>query len=115
MKRRRRVITAVTAVLILVGATSALARSSFTTTIDQQAVWGTVSTNEVFFAGNVSSPKRACIADRKVKEIAFYPGNQLVLVDTDRTSKHGGWSTGGRLENNLDHVIAKVTRKRIGR
>ena len=116
MRKRWIVIGVAAAGVMALGAQSAAASTTrYPTTIEQGTSWFPTSDFQViFFAGNVHSPKRACVANRTVKEIAV-TGDQRVLIDTDRTSDNGAWATGGRIEGNPDELIAQVTRKRIGR
>ena len=108
-------VVAVIAVFAALGASASANTIKYPTTIEQGTSWVPTSDFQViFFAGNVRSPKRACVANRTVKEIAV-TGDQRVLIDTDRTSDKGAWATGGRIEGNPDQLIAQVTRKRIGR
>ena len=109
-------VVAVIAVFAALGASASANTIKYPTTIDQGASWIPNQSDPlvIFFAGNVHSPKHACVANRTVKEIAV-TGDQRVLIDTDRTSDNGAWATGGRIEGNPDEVIAQATRKRIGR
>ena len=120
MSRIRRHLT-VASVIAVIGASASLVASAaantirYPTSIDQQAVWSGPDM-PVFFAGNVHSPRRACIANRKVKMVVHYTDGSTQLLDTDLTSKHGAWSGGGRFRSgDVDRAVAKVLRKRISR
>lgn len=71
-------------------------------------------------AGEVSSPKAACVPGRKVKLYAVYTGVRKrgappELLDIDRTSERGAWS--GRFTHSLvgvDHLEAKLVKRNIG-
>ena len=108
-------VVSVIALFVALGASASANTIKYPSTIKQNTDWfPTSDPSVIFFAGNVHSPKRACVANRTVKEIAV-TGDQRVLIDTDRTSDNGAWATGGRIEGNPDELIAQVTRKRIGR
>jgi hypothetical protein len=81
------------------------------------------SAHDYVAAGEVSSPKAACVPGRKVKLYAVYTGldkrgglaPEPELLDIDRTSEHGAWS--GRFTHTLedvDHFEARLVRRNIG-
>jgi hypothetical protein len=114
---RRTALVAATALgALALSAGTASAVTTIPTTIDQQAVWGGSTPNSVFFAGNVRSPRHACIEGRTVKVFIFYTDGTRQLLDTDLTSEHGAWSGGGNFLNKFfDHALARVVRKPLGR
>lgn len=63
--------------------------------------------------GIVESPTAACVSDRTVR-ISMRIDGSYELIDTDRTSRKGFWSGGGREGITSRDSRARVTRKNIG-
>jgi hypothetical protein len=114
---RRATLAAAVAVVALMLSVDAAARTpTFPTTIIQRANWSDQA-DQMFFAGYVDSPKRACIPGRTVKVVIDYTDGSSQVLDTDLSSGHGAWSAGGTFDSNVTIAggTAKVLRKRIGR
>ena len=113
MKLRYLSVLAVTGVVLLC-ASSAMARRSFPTTInyDGSALVGTAGT--FVSSGHLSSPRPQCRFLRFVKLIGHYPSGRTELLDLDFTSLFGAWATKADLTD-TDRVIARVAKYTFGR
>jgi hypothetical protein len=71
----------------------------------------------LFVGGDVSSPRAACVPDRRVKVFGLTPAPRgflvPVLIDTDRTSANGAWSGVDDFAG-MFGVKARVTKRNIG-
>jgi hypothetical protein len=70
-----------------------------------------ITTTHPQFKGKVSSPDRACIANRTVKLYAVEPGN--VVVGTDKTNSKGRWKIQFQGDG-VVHYFVKVLRREDG-
>jgi hypothetical protein len=99
---------------VLLFASSAMARTSFPTTIthDGSVALGTGGT--YLNSGHVSSPRLQCRVLRIVKLFGHYPSGRTELLDIDFTSFRGAWATKADLTG-TDRLRARVTKYRFGR
>ena len=90
---KRRSLAAVTAAaLVLIGAGSALARTtSYPSSISVLTPVYDEGGGTFDLAGHVSSPHRACVGRRKVKLYVLHQDGSRTLADSDRTSTRGIW------------------------
>jgi hypothetical protein len=112
MKRTILVLAVTMAAFGLIAAGAAAVRS-FPSQVTIAGTSGSGADRYVF--GSVSSPHRACVADRRVKVFKVVTTDSTttkVLVDIARTSNHGAWAAHG----DFGSIGAKATvvRKRIG-
>jgi hypothetical protein len=106
-------VLAVTGVVLLC-ASSAMARRSFPTTInyDGSAPVGTGGT--FVSSGHLSSPQFRCRSFRLVILFGHYPSGRTEPLDLDLTSVHGAWATKADLTG-TDRVRATVARSTFRR
>jgi hypothetical protein len=84
--------TVAAAVLVLVGAGSALARTThYASSISVLTPVYDRGGGTFDLAGHVTSPHRGCVPDRKVKLYVLHQDGSRTLADTDRTSTRGIW------------------------
>ncbi len=111
----RRMIAVGIGALLLVGAASALARTTYPTTILEKYS-EPISGIKYRSLGLIESPKAACLPGRKVIAKS-YPSRseaQAQYTDRDTTSQNGAWEL--RFKAYLGgHTTFKVTPKKIGR
>ena len=90
---KRRILSAFTAAaLVLIGAGSAVARTtSYPSSISVLTPVYDEGGGTFDLAGHVSSPHHACVAGRQVKLYVLHQGGSRTLADTDRTSTKGIW------------------------
>ena len=101
--------------LLLVGAASALARTTYPTTILEKYS-EPISGIKYRSLGLLESPKAACLPGRTViaKSYVSRSEAQVQYTDRDTTSKNGAWEL--RFKSYLGgHVTFKVTPKKVGR
>jgi hypothetical protein len=80
------------AALVLLGAGSALARTtSYPSSISVLTPSYDRGGGTFDVAGHVSSPHHGCVAGRKVKLYVLHQDGSRTLADTDRTSTKGIW------------------------
>ncbi len=99
---------------VLLFASSAVARTSFRTTITHD---GSVALGAGGFyvdSGHLSSPRFQCRVLRLVKLIGHYPSGRTKLLDIDLTSFNGAWATKADLTG-TDRLRARVAKSTFGR
>jgi hypothetical protein len=77
---------------------------------------------EIFVTGHLTSPKEGCLANRTVRLFAMDdagtpsdPSDDVrTSMDTDRTSRNGGFYLKGVFPEEADYVYVRVARKNIG-
>jgi len=94
--------------VLLLGAGSAVAGTSFPTTITHDNRTS-VAPDVYLDSGQVSSDKRVCVFLRLVKVIAHYPNGSTEIIELDLTSFYGAWATKGNFAGS-DSAIAKVAK-----
>jgi hypothetical protein len=97
--------------LALGGGVAEAHNTTFPTSVEFQTDY-TVN-GQVGVAGQVSSPRAACVPNRTVKVFAIFQNGSRELVDIARTSENGAFAAIGDFGNAVD-ALAKVTRKNIG-
>lgn len=114
--RRGATAAAAAVVLTLAGAALAPAAGPVSSTLKLLEAG---SSNGLYLSiGVVTSPNRACVADRKVKFVVKRPGGKE-LLDVARTSDRGGWSsivseadyTDGGIDGTLYKLVPRKVKK----
>ena len=101
--------------VVLLCASSALARRSFPTTITHDGSVALGTEGIYLDSGNVSSPNHRCEFFRVVTLIGHYPSGRTKLLDIDLTSFLGGaWATKADLTG-TDRLKARVRRSTFRR
>jgi len=111
---RHLAVLAVTGAVVLLFASSAMARRSFETTINYDGS-APVGTGGIFVSsGHLSSSRVQCRVLRLVKLVGHYPSGRTELLDIDFTSFRGAWATKADLTD-TDHATARVAKYTFGR
>jgi hypothetical protein len=110
--RNLAVLVATGAVLLFAG--SAIARTSFPTTITHDGSVALGAGGTFVDSGHVSAPRFQCRVLRVVKLIGHYPSGRRELLDIDLTSAGGAWATKADLTG-TDRVKARVRKYTFGR
>ena len=114
MKLRYLAALATTGAVLLL-ASSAMARTSFRTTITHDGSVALGSGGGFFVdSGHLSSPRFQCRVLRLVKLIGHYPSGRTKLLDIDLTSFSGAWATKADLTG-TDRLRARVAKSTFGR
>jgi hypothetical protein len=109
----KKTIAAALGALLLLGAGSALARTTYPTTILEKYAEPTSGAKSLTL-GLLESPKAACLSRRTVTAKSYDDASKLLYTDQDTTSKNGAWELRVKPFAN-GHVTFKVKRKKIGR
>jgi hypothetical protein len=92
---------------VLLFASSAIARTSFPTTITHDGSVALGAGGTFVDSGHVTSPQFRCRSLRLVTLIGHYPSGRTELLDLDLTSAKGAWATKADLTG-TDRVKARV-------
>ena len=113
MKLRNLAVLAATGAVLLF-ASSAIARTSFPTTITHDGFVPLGDGGTFIDSGTVTSPRFRCRALRIVTLTGHYPSGRRKLLDIDVTSARGAWATKADLTG-TDRVMARVRKSSFRR
>ncbi|MEK6272229.1 MAG: hypothetical protein AABM42_06235 [Actinomycetota bacterium] len=99
---------------VLLFASSAIARTSFPTTITHDGSVPLGDGGTFVDSGHVTSPRFRCRALRIVTLTGHYPSGRTELLDIDLTSAGGAWATKADLTG-TDRVRARARKYTFGR
>ena len=113
----RRGMSATVACLVLgalaLGATQAQGRANIDTDFADHGVDCGFAPPDCLYSGTLSSPDDRCLRKRKVQMFRILTSGKRVLVDTDRSSRHGNF-VGLGASSEVSAAKFKVLPKQVG-